>query len=94
MAIPPVLASKDARDELPRALKRFREEGIAAAPLIFGAHRKAEAVIIPFELYAELLPIIEDMEIAALVRQRAARGPATPLSEVAGRLGLDPGDYR
>jgi len=45
----------EAREELSRALARFRREGASAAPVIFGSHRKPEAVVIPFEAYAELM---------------------------------------
>jgi len=48
----------------------------------------------PFDLYAELLPVIEDVEIAHLVRERAAAGAATPLADVAATLGLDSDSYR
>lgn len=50
--------------------------------------------MIPFELYTELLPVIEDLEIAHLVTERAAAGPATPLADVATALGLNADDYR
>jgi antitoxin StbD len=90
----PVLPSGDARTALPDALRRFRAEGLTAEPIVFGAHRKPEAVVIPFELYAHLLPVIEDLEIAQLVRERAAAGEPVPLSEVAAAVGLDPVDYR
>lgn len=93
MRIVDVRPSHAARNELPQTLKRFRAEGEAAAPLIFGAHRKPEAVVIPFELYSQLLPAIEELEIARLVRERAQAGQARPLGELAGRLGLDPADY-
>jgi hypothetical protein len=86
-----VLPSREIRTELPKALERFRHEGIAAAPVVFGAHRKPEAVVIPFELYASLLPLIEDLEIAQIVRERTAAGPATPLEETAAKLGIDLG---
>lgn len=42
--------------------------------------------------YFELL--LEDFEIAELVRERSVAGPPTPLSEVAVKLGLDPADYQ
>jgi hypothetical protein len=86
-----VLPSREIRTELPKALERFRQDGIAAAPIVFGAHRKPEAVVIPFELYASLLPLIEDLEIAQIVRERTAAGPATPLDETAAKLGIDLG---
>jgi antitoxin StbD len=84
-----VLPSREIRTELPKALERFRREGISAQPVVFGAHRKPEAVVIPFELYASLLPLIEDLEIANTVRERVAAGPATPLSDTAAKLGID-----
>lgn len=84
-----VLPSREIRTELPKALERFRHEGIGAAPIVFGAHRRPEAVVIPFELYAALLPLIEDLEIAQVVRERTAAGPATPLHETAAKLGID-----
>ena len=59
MSIPQVLPSHAARDELPKALRRFRAEGASAEPVIFGAHRRPEAVVIPFDLYSQLLPTIE-----------------------------------
>lgn len=93
-ALAHVLPSGDARTELPKALARFRHDGALAAPVVFGAHRKAEAVVIPYALYERLLPAIEDLEIAELVRQRAAEGAAVPLSDVAASLGLNPDEYR
>lgn len=93
MSILPVFASSDARNELPKALKRFRAEGASADPVVFGSHRKPEAVVIPFALYSQLLPMIEDLEIAALIRVRAVAGEPSPLSEIAATLGLDPAEY-
>ncbi|WP_454293459.1 hypothetical protein [Salana multivorans] len=92
MLIAPILPSRDARAEIPKALRRFRAEGATAEPLIFGSHRRPEAVVIPFELYRELLPAIEELELAALVRERRTE-PSRPLGELAGELGLDPTDY-
>lgn len=89
-----VLPSGDARRALPEALRRFRVEGSSAEPIVFGAHRKPEAVVIPFELYAQLLPVIEDLEIARLVHERATVGESVPLADVAVAVGLDPADYR
>lgn len=90
----PVLPSGDARTALPEALRRFRAEGIAAEPVVFGSHRRPEAVVIPFELYAQLLPAIEDLEIAQLVRERSAAGESVPLADVAAAAGLNPDNYR
>ncbi|CAH0217513.1 hypothetical protein SRABI02_02357 [Plantibacter cousiniae] len=41
-----------------------------------------------------VLPVIEDAEIAHLVRERAAVGGSGSLADVALGLGLDPDDYR
>lgn len=92
MSITQVLPSGEARTEFPKALTRFREQGIIAEPLVFGAHRRPEAVVIPFELYQSLLPAIEEIEIAKIVRERSA-GEATPLSDLAAELGLNPADF-
>lgn len=88
-----VLPTSEARLQLANTLRSFREKGAAAEPLVFGAQRRPEGVLIPFELFAELLPAIEDLEIARLVRERSAAGPAVPLGEVAASLGLEPADY-
>lgn len=90
----PVLPTSEARVALPDALRRFRAQGVLAQPVVFGGHRRAEGVVIPFELYAELLPVIEDIEIAHLVRKRAESDEAAPLADVAAALGLDPDHYR
>ncbi|MGN7800215.1 hypothetical protein [Leifsonia sp. 22587] len=92
--IPPVLPTNEARVALTKALARFREQGALAEPVVFGAQRRPEGVMIPFELYEELLPVIEDLEIAHLARARAAAGESIALSEVAAAVGLDPDDYR
>ena len=43
---------------------------------------------------ASLESLLEDLEIAALVRERTAAGPPTPLIDLAVQLGLDPADFR
>lgn len=94
LPILPVLPTSEARTALPDALRRFRVQGVLAQPVVFGGHRRAEGVVIPFELYAELLPVIEDIEIAHLVRERTAGGESAPLADVAAAIGLDPDMYR
>jgi hypothetical protein len=75
----PVQPVSEAREQLSRALARFRREGAAAEPVIFGSHRKPEAVVIPFELYAEL---IEHRRR----RRAAANAAASVLAELPGPL--------
>lgn len=88
------MPTSEARAALPQALARFRERGMFAEPVVFGAQRRPEGVMIPFELYSELLPVIEDLEIAHLAAERAAVGPAVPLAEIAAASGLNADDYR
>ncbi|WFP16739.1 hypothetical protein [Citricoccus muralis] len=93
MTIVHVLPTREARSEIPKALRRFRTEGPISDPVIFGSHRRPEAVVIPFELYSSLLPAIEEIEIAQIVRERQGE-QAQPLSELAAELGLDAADYQ
>ncbi|OAV61808.1 type II toxin-antitoxin system Phd/YefM family antitoxin [Enteractinococcus helveticum] len=82
MLPPHIWTSADARKELPNVLKRFRKDGINARPMVFGSHRKPEAAVIPYELYERIAMIIEDHEIAELVRKRSDEGPAESMDEL------------
>lgn len=93
MTVLPVHPSSEARALLPEVLRRFRSEGAAADPLIFGAQRRPEAAVIPYALYEALAPAIEELEIAEVVRERTME-PSRPLSDLAAELGLDPEKYR
>jgi antitoxin StbD len=90
----PVIPTSEARAQLPDALRRFRTDGPLARPMVFGGHRRAEGVVIPFDLYVDLIPAIEDLKIAYLARERAATDEVGALADVASDLGLDPDDYR
>ena len=70
----------EARSELSRALERFRREGAAAEPVIFGAHRKPEAVVIPFALYEQLV------QMPAARQRAAAAASASVLAELPGEF--------
>jgi hypothetical protein len=41
----------EVRKSLSGILARFRREGAGAAPVVFGSHRKPEAVLIPYAAY-------------------------------------------
>jgi hypothetical protein len=56
----------EVREELSRALARFRREGAAAEPVVFGSHRKPEAVVLPFAVYAAMLAELRRHRSAAL----------------------------
>jgi hypothetical protein len=47
-----VLSVREAREQLPRLLERFR--GGDRSPIFLGSHRKTEAVMIPVQVYEEL----------------------------------------
>lgn len=65
-----VLPVAQARDEFSRVVSRFRAEGISARPVVYGSHRKPEAVTIPYAMFQALLPAMEDILLAETVRAR------------------------
>lgn len=69
----------------------FREQGVAAGIVVFGNRRVPEAAVVPYELVELLDPIIEDLVIAARVRERLANddGERFSLDAVAAELGID-----
>lgn len=94
-SLPEVMPVGEARDALSRVLAVFRREGRNARPVFFGSRRQAEAVIIPVELFEELVPLMEDVLIAREVRARlAARDGTTWLDfdSLVKESGFDPAD--
>jgi hypothetical protein len=65
-----VLPVAQAREEFSKVVRRFREEGISAQPVVFGSHRKPEAVTIPYAMFQALLPAMEDILLAGTIRER------------------------
>jgi len=63
-----VLATREARLQLPALLARFRKAGADAEPVVIGAHRRPEAVVLSYELYLQLAGGSERV-MAALERQ-------------------------
>ncbi len=63
-----VLATREARAQLPAMLERFRRSGSKAEPVVIGARRKPEAVVLSYERYLELAGGRERVA-AALERQ-------------------------
>jgi len=49
-----VLATREARDQLPALLARFRQAGASAEPVVIGARRRPEAVVLSYERYLKL----------------------------------------
>jgi PHD/YefM family antitoxin component YafN of YafNO toxin-antitoxin module len=50
-----VLPTREARAKLPSMLAGFRARGADADPVVIGAHRRPEAVVVSYERYLALL---------------------------------------
>jgi PHD/YefM family antitoxin component YafN of YafNO toxin-antitoxin module len=68
-----VLATREARAQLPALLERFREAGADAEPVVIGARRRPEAVVLSYERYLQLAGGRERVA-AALERQAREAG--------------------
>lgn len=68
-----VLATREIRAQLPALLKRFRQTGAAAEPVVIGARRRPEAVVLSYERYLQLAGGRERVA-AALDRQAREAG--------------------
>jgi PHD/YefM family antitoxin component YafN of YafNO toxin-antitoxin module len=51
----PIQPLAEVRERLSQLVARFRREGAVAEPVVFGTHRKPEAVLISFDAYRELV---------------------------------------
>ncbi|MFM8893866.1 MAG: hypothetical protein ACKOE2_00485 [Actinomycetales bacterium] len=89
-----VLPNSEARDLLPQVAARFRREGVGATPVVFGNHRRPEGVMLPFPLFEQLLPAIEEIQLAELIRTRLAASTVTgSFDALAVELGFSPSDF-
>jgi PHD/YefM family antitoxin component YafN of YafNO toxin-antitoxin module len=81
----------DTRRRLTQHVQQFRDQGIEAAPVIFGDRRQPEAVLLPYETLNLLLDIAEDITIAQRIRERDAgdTGDRTTLAEAAAELDVN-----
>jgi antitoxin StbD len=75
-----VLATREARAQLPALLERFREAGADAEPVVIGARRRPEAVVLSYERYLQLAGGRERVA-AALERQAAEAGETLDADE-------------
>ena len=64
-----VLATREARAQLPALLERFRQAGADAEPVVIGARRRPEAVVLSYERYLKLAGGRE--RVAAALEQEA-----------------------
>ena len=75
-----VLATREARAQLPSLLKRFRQDGADADPVVIGARRRPEAVVLSYERYLQLAGGRERVA-AALERQARETGETIDADE-------------
>lgn len=86
-----VLPTSEARAALTTIAAEFRENGTAAGIVVFGSRRVPEAAVVPYELIELLDPVIEDLVVAARVRERVAtdNGDRMSLADVVARFNID-----
>jgi PHD/YefM family antitoxin component YafN of YafNO toxin-antitoxin module len=84
-----VLPVSEARREFSSILKGFSDED-QQGPVYIGAHRKAEAVLIPVSLWEHMLDLVDDFAISKIIEERGD-GPFTKTSlvELANEIGLE-----
>jgi len=68
-----VLPTREARAKLPSLLAGFRARGADADPVVIGAHRRPEAVVLSYERYLAMLSGRE--RVKAILADRRAAGP-------------------
>ena len=64
-----VLPTNEARARL-NQVAAFDRAGTTAEPVVFGSHRRPQAVIVPWQLWRELAPVLEDALDLATARTR------------------------
>ena len=70
-----VLATREARAQLPALLERFRQAGADAEPVVIGARRRPEAVVVSYERYLKLVG--GRARVAAALEQQAREAGET-----------------
>jgi hypothetical protein len=61
-----VIPVSQARTDISTILASFTSS-TSSEPVFIGAHRKAEAVLVPVSLWEEILDVFEDIEIGKIV---------------------------
>jgi PHD/YefM family antitoxin component YafN of YafNO toxin-antitoxin module len=78
-----VLATREARAQLSALLERFRQDGADAEPVVIGARRRPEAVVLSYERYLQLAGG-RGRVAAALERQAREAGESLDADEALG----------
>src|SRR5436190_16835702 len=76
-----VLAAREARAQLPAMLERFRRAGADAEPVVIGARRRPEAVVLSYERYLQLAGGRE--RVRAILERQAAESASRPTPDEA-----------
>jgi hypothetical protein len=94
--MPDVLPVGEVREALSKVLATFRRDGRDARPVFFGSRRRPEAVIIPIDLFEQMVPILEDVLIAREIEARRARHDGTLLDfeTLVKEVGFHPDDFQ
>lgn len=79
-----VLATREARAQLPAMLAGFRKAGADAEPVVIGARRRPEAVVLSYERYLQLVGGRE--RVAAVLDEQARAAGETLDAEAAMEL--------
>jgi antitoxin StbD len=74
-----VLPTREARAQLPAMLERFRQAGADAEPVVIGARRRPEAVVLSYERYLQLAGGRE--RVRAILERQAAESGSRPSSD-------------
>ncbi len=65
-----MLPTNEARAKLNQIAAGFDHDGLDAEPVVFGSHRRAQGVIVSWQLWQRIAPAVEDTVDARLARRR------------------------
>ncbi|MDE3228186.1 MAG: hypothetical protein KGL47_06710 [Acidobacteriota bacterium] len=66
-----VMPVAEARKEISTILKSFSDQ-TQSEPVYIGAHRKAEAVLVPVSVFEYMLDLLDDVAIAKIIAERTS----------------------
>ncbi len=87
-----VLGTRELREQIPAILRDLRED-VDSEPIVGGANRKPEIVILSYDGYLGLMDQLDNLAIVTQVRERLPAADielGTSLEDAARELGLDP----
>ena len=87
-----VMPTAETRSRLSQIVANFRDQGAAAGVVVFGSHRKSEAVIVPIEIFDALSDQIGELVADARLAERLGApddGLRLSTEQVAANLGIE-----